>query len=97
MWWLILGLLIGAGIYWLATQNKFKLTWYEWVLGVLGVILVLFALQNYSASQFELEPRAGGIMLWMFGLPGLVLMAIAGVLSWMQSRKAPEEPTPAEA
>ena len=95
MWWLILGLLIGAGIFWLATQHKFKVTWYEWVLAILGVILILFAIQNYSASLFENEPRAGGIMLWMFGLPGLVLMAIAAVLSWMQSRKVPAKSAPA--
>jgi uncharacterized membrane protein len=87
MFWLILGLLMGAGIYWMATQKKFKVTWYEWVLAILGAMLLLFAIQNFSASQFELEPRAGSIMLWMFGLPGLVLMALAAVLCWMHSRK----------
>ncbi len=87
MLWLILGLLLGAGFFWLATSGKVKFRWYEWILVVLGVILILFAIQNYSASQFELEPRAAGIMLWLFGLPGLVLAALAGVLAWMRGRK----------
>ena len=96
MWWLIIGLVLGVVIYWLATRHKF--TWYEWVLAVLGVILILFAFQNYFASQLEYEPRAGNIMLWMFGLPGLILLVIAGGLAWWQSRKvAPASATAAEA
>ena len=88
MFWLIIGLLLGAGFFWLATGGKVSFRWYEWLLVVLGVILILFAIQNYSASQLELEPRAGGIMLWLFGLPGLILAAVAGVLAWMRARKA---------
>ena len=88
MTWLIFGLLIGAGFFWLATRSNIKLRWYEWVLAVLAVILILFAIQNYSASQFELEPRAASIMLWMFGLPGLILGIVAGVLAWIRNRKA---------
>ncbi len=97
MLWLILGLLLGAGIYWLATQATFKLTWYEWVLAVLAVILILFTIQNYSASMTELEPRAAGTMLWLFGLPGVILGVIAGVLVWWRSRKGVAVSAEAEA
>jgi uncharacterized integral membrane protein len=85
--WLILGLLLGAGIYWLASRTSFGLSWYEWVLAVLGVILIMFAIQNYGASQVELEPRAAGIMLWLFALPGLILGVVAGVLAWLRLHK----------
>ncbi|KAA3657847.1 MAG: dehalogenase [Chloroflexi bacterium] len=88
MTWLILGLLFGAVFFWLATRPNFKLRWYEWILAVLGVILILFAIQNYQASIVELEPRAASILLWMFGLPGLILAVVAGVLAWMRNRKA---------
>jgi len=87
MMWLILGLLLGAGIYWLATQSKFKLTWYEWVLGVIGIILILFTIQNYFASVAELEPRAAGFMVLLFGLPGLILLVLAGILAWLKNRR----------
>ena len=86
--WLITGLILGAAIFWLATSGKVKLTWYEWVLGVLGLILILFAFQNYGASQVELEPKAGGLLLWIFGLPGLILAAVAGVLAFLRAKKA---------
>ncbi len=87
MLWLILGLIMGAAVYWLVTNENVKLTWYEWVLGVLGVILILFAIQNYGASVAELESRAAGLMLLIFGLPGLILAAVAGVLAFLRGKK----------
>ena len=87
MMWLILGLLLGAGFYWLATQKNFKVTWYDWVLVVLGVIMILFGFQNYAASLVELEPRAANIFLWGFVIPGAILIAIAAFLMWRQGRK----------
>ena len=88
MLWLILGLVLGAGVYWLVTTEKGKLTWYEWVLAVVGVILLLYGIENYSASQLELEPRAGGFLLLIIGLPGLILAALAGVLAFLRAKKA---------
>ena len=87
MFWLIVGLVLGAAIFWLATGGKVKLTWYEWVLGVLGIILILFAIQNYGASQVELESKAAGLLLLIFGLPGLILAAVAGVLAFLRGKK----------
>ena len=88
MFWLIAGLVLGAAIFWLATASKVKLTWYEWVLGVLGIILILFAIQNYSASQVELESKAAGLLLLIFGLPGLIFAVLAGVLAFLRGKKA---------
>ena len=87
MFWLIVGLVLGAAIFWLATSGKVKLTWYEWVLGILGIILILFAIQNFGASRVELEPKAGNLLLLIFGLPGLILAVLAGVLAFMRGRK----------
>jgi len=84
--WLILGVVVGIGFF--LTATKMKLTWYEWVLAVLGTILILFAIQNYSASQVELETRAAGYLLLMFGLPGVILAAIGFVLPFMRAKKA---------
>ncbi len=86
--WLILGLLVGAAAFWLATRPNFKLTWYEWVLAALAVILVLFSLQNYLASQAELEPRAAGLMLMLFTLPGMILAAVDAVLVLVRLKRA---------
>jgi hypothetical protein len=85
---LIIGLLLGAAIFWLATSGKVKLTWYEWVLGVLGIILILFTYQNYRGSIEALEPRAAGMMWLIFGLPGIILAVLAGVLAFLRGKKA---------
>ena len=87
MLWLILGLVLGALFFFLATNGSFKMKWYEWALAVLGVVLILFALQNYNASLLEYEPRAAGYLLMIFGLPGIILAVLAGVLAFMRNRK----------
>jgi len=83
--WLIIGLLLGLGliglVFWLRSQ-KIRVTWYEWLLGVVGLLLLLFSLQNYQASLAALEPVAPGMFLLVFGLPGLVLVLLAVVLAW---------------
>ena len=44
--------------------------------------------QNYATSQVELEARAAGYLLLMFGLPGVILAAIGFFLPWKRSKKA---------
>ena len=85
MLWLILGIVVGIGFYLAAT--KMSLKWYEWILAVLGVVLVLFAIQNYGASQLELEARAASMLLLVFGLPGVILAALGFILPWMRAKK----------
>lgn len=98
MLWLILGLVLGGFFVWIATRSSFKLTWYEWILVALATILALFAIQNYTASLTELEPRAASFLLLMFGAPAVVLAAIAAGLAFLRVRgkKAPAQPTPAK-
>ncbi len=86
MWWLIIGLLLGAFFFWLA-KSGMKPTWYEWILLVLGVILILFAGQNFFMSGLEFEPRAATYLVLIFGIPGLILAAVGGVLPFLRSRK----------
>jgi len=85
--WLILGLVLGAGLLWLATRASLRFTWYEWLLAALALVLLLFTVQNYFASLTELEPRAAGFMLLLFGLPGLILVVVDSVLVWLRLRK----------
>jgi hypothetical protein len=99
MLWLILGLLLGALFTWMAFRANFKLTWYEWILVALATILALFAIQNYTASLTELESRAANFLLMMFGLPAVVLAALAAGLAAfrvMRGKKAAVQPTPAK-
>ena len=53
------------------------LKWFEWALGILGLLLLGFALQNYFASVKELEPTAPGMFLLVFGVPAALLLVIS--------------------
>jgi len=89
--WFFAGILLAAIlillVLWLRS-HKIAITWYEWTIAALGLALLLIALQNYFASSAGYEPIAPGMFLLIFGLPGILLFAIAAVLvSLRQLRK----------
>ncbi len=103
MWMMIAGLLLGAGICWLATNSKFKLNRFEWALAVLGIILILLAIENINAcssprpiedlkelSLFGQQVHSPKIR-WdqLFGPAGVVITVIAVELAWLRQGKEP--------
>ena len=83
MWFLaalILGAVIGGFLLWMRNRNM-SLTWYEWVIGVIGLLMVLFGVQNYFGSIAEVELGAAPMYLLVVALPGLVLLVVAGLLA----------------
>jgi hypothetical protein len=85
--WLFFGILLGLAIMALAFWLRHKgiaVHWYEWLLGVLGLALLLFSLQNYIGSTREFEPIAPGMFLLVFGVPSLVLLLLAVGLPWLR-------------
>jgi uncharacterized membrane protein len=89
--WFVVGLLFGVGLLlalavWLRSR-KILVTWYEWLIGILGLALLLFAIQNSLASVAELEPVAPYMFLLVFGVPAVVLIAVAFLLPWFRYRK----------
>jgi uncharacterized membrane protein len=88
--WFLAGLIIGAGLITLALWlrgMKISVRWYEWLIGILGLLLMLFTIQNFSASFAEYEEYAAWTFLWVFGLPSITLLAIACLLPWRRHRK----------
>ena len=88
--WLIIGLVIGAGllalVFWLRSR-RIVVKWYEWLFGVIGLGLILFTAQNFDASLAEHEEIAAWMFLPVFGLPSIILLAIASLLTWRRHRK----------
>jgi len=81
MIWYIVTLLIGAGLValaWWSRSKHIKIRWYEWLIGFVGVLLLLGAIQNYLASVSEVQQTAANWLLLAFGLPAIILLA----LSW---------------
>ncbi len=89
--WLLIGLILGAGllalILWLRSR-KMTLKWYEWLIGAVGIGIIFYMIRNISGSLADNEARAALTFLWLFGVPAIVLLAIAWLLPWRRYRKA---------
>ncbi|OBW62521.1 MAG: dehalogenase [Dehalococcoides mccartyi] len=89
--WFTIGLIIGLlflRLLNLLKKKSFKLTWYEWVIGFIGLFLVLFTVQNFFGSLAEIESTAASMFLLVVGLPGLILLAIVWQLAARRVKKA---------
>ena len=87
--WLIVGLLVGAGVLAVALWSNNRgvsIKWYDWLIGVIGLLLLLFTVQNFFGSNSELEPTAANLFLLVTGLPAIILMAVAWQLITRRSR-----------
>ncbi len=87
----IIALALGAGILalvlWIRNQNT-MIIWYEWLLGVVGLLLLLAAIQHYAGSLTEKYTTAGWMGALAFGIPGLILLAVVWQLISRRQRAA---------
>ena len=78
--WLIIGLVAGAAVLGLVLWMRGKdisVKWYEWLIGALGLALLLFTIQNFAGSLAELESTAANMFLLVSGLPAILLLAVS--------------------
>jgi hypothetical protein len=78
--WLIIGLIAGAAALGLVLWMRGKdvaVKWYEWLIGALGLVLLLFTIQNFVGSIAEIESTAANMFLLVTGLPAIILMAVS--------------------
>jgi hypothetical protein len=88
--WFIFGLLVGGGLLALIfylKNRKIAIKWYEWLIGIFGLGLLLFMIQNIIGSIREMEPVAAWQFLWLIGLPALFFLGLAWWLPWRRYRK----------
>ncbi len=81
MWimWVIVGLIVGAGLLWLVLRVRnqgTEIKWYDWLIGIIGLLLLLFTIQNFAGSMAEVESTAANMFLLVTGLPALILLAV---------------------
>ena len=89
--WFIIGIVIGVALLGLAVWMRGKnisLTWYEWIIGIVGLVLLFFTVQNFFGSFVELEATAAWMFLLILGLPAIVLIAIAWQLAARRNKSA---------
>ncbi len=89
--WLIIGLIIGAALLglelWVRNKNL-AVTWYDRLIGAIGLLLLMFTIQNFFGSQAELESTAASMFLLVTGLPAIILLAVAWQLIARRQRSA---------
>ena len=83
--WFIIALVIGVAltalIFWLRNRN-IEVKWYEWLIGVIGLILLLFAIQNsVTSALIEWEQTAAWMFVLLTGVPAVILLALAWILA----------------
>jgi len=85
----LMGLLSGVAIFLLGYINiRYRCPWYVNIFGVVAAALVIFTVGWYGSSIVEGESQAAKVGLLMFGVPGLLLIAIA----WFSFRKKNPRP-----
>ncbi|MDD5122824.1 MAG: dehalogenase [Dehalococcoidales bacterium] len=82
------GMLAGIALLGLVIYIRYKnidIRWYEWLLGALGIGLLLFTLQNMDAALKEHWEGTHLTFLLVFGAPALVLIALSATLPFLRS------------
>ena len=91
MWWFLFGLVLGAGILalvlWIRAR-KIRTTWYEWIMGLAALLLILLILQNFVGSIVEEETRAAWMGVLFLGIPAVILGVLAVRLPWQRRMRS---------
>jgi hypothetical protein len=80
MWWFLFGLVLGACLLALLrwkSVKKISMTWYEWIMGIASLILILLVIQNFVGSVAEEETRAAWMGVLFLGIPAVILGVLA--------------------
>ena len=88
-WWFIIGIVLTAAvmlaIFWVR-QRSIAVKWYEGLIGVVGLLLLLLTLQTFIGAYNEVEPGAAWMFALVLGLPSLILLAIPSLRVWRRSQ-----------
>ena len=89
--WFAIAFVLGAGlvalIVWLRSSSV-EVKWYEWLIGIIGLLLLIFTIQNFTGSFAEFNSAAAWLFLPITGLPAIILLAVAWQLIARRQRAA---------
>ncbi|APV44661.1 reductive dehalogenase membrane anchor [Dehalogenimonas formicexedens] len=77
----LIGFIVGAAVVALIAKlrSNLKLTWYEWLIGVIGALLLVFSVLLIESALGK--PGEPTNVVWWFllgvSLPGIILLIIA--------------------
>jgi hypothetical protein len=82
------GLFVGGLVWlvlWIRSAN-IAVKWYEWLIGAIGLLIGIVAVENFFAAFVEFEGQAAWLYLLVFGLPALILLAVSVQLVFRRHR-----------
>ena len=88
--WFLIGLFLAAIIFILilfVRQRNILVRWYEWFIGIIGVGILLFTIQNVKGAIDANWINTQWTFLWVFGIPAVVFLVLAILLTWLRYRK----------
>lgn len=90
----ILGIIVGVAllglVLWLQ-RKEFVIKWYEWLLAALGLVLLIWTVNDFFVSMSEHNEAAARVFLWLLGTPAIVLLGLAIFLPWWRYFKEARE------
>lgn len=79
--WIVIAVLLTLGFVqlfaWLK-RNDIKPAWWVWLVGAVGLLLVLMAVQHYVGTLEEMYFTAAWMGALILGIPGVILLAVSG-------------------
>ncbi|AII58445.1 dehalogenase [Dehalococcoides mccartyi CG1] len=88
MFWigLAVGIALTVVVWWLKTKN-ISLKWYEWILGVLGMLSLFATVQHYFGSLREYEVTSAWMGALIFGIMAIILLTVTWQLVLRRAKK----------
>ena len=89
--WFIVGTIFGVALlalFWWMRSKNIKVSWYEYLIGGIGLLLLLFTIQNWVGAIRENEAASTMWYLLILGVPSLVLLLVAGSMAWRRNQIA---------
>lgn len=86
---LIIGIVAGGlviGLYLWLQSKGIKPKWYEWLIGLIGLALVILGIENFAGLTVEAESTAATLTLLAMILPGLGLIALGWFMAVRRQR-----------
>ncbi len=86
----VIGIVFGAGLLLLVLWLRMRgiaVRWYEWLMGALGLLLLIWAVHDFFGSLAESNEYAAQTLLWVLGVPALILLGLVFFLVWRRQRR----------
>lgn len=84
---LVLGIAIGIFAMWLRYARNIEVRWYDYLIGGIGLVLIILAVSHYLVSLTESEPQAAWMGLLVIGLLGIVPLAATALQIWRRHQR----------